>query len=100
MRDAGLLKKRHKKKDKSYVKYRVVIPEGPRIKSESLDFIRDLLGHSSVQTTEIYAKVSSARQRRAIEAASKEIVPEEDALWENSTSIKDWLKGLCAHKVM
>jgi hypothetical protein len=43
---------------------------------------------------------SSARQRRAIEAASKEIVPEEDALWENSASIKDWLKGLSAHKVM
>lgn len=65
-----------------------------------LIIIRDLLGHSSVQTTEIYAKVSSAKQRRAIEAASKEIVPVEDALWENSNSIKDWLKGLSAHKVM
>ncbi len=65
-----------------------------------LIIIRDLLGHSSVQTTEIYAKVSAARQRRAIEAASKEIVPEEDALWENSASIKNWLKGLSAHKVM
>ncbi len=29
MRDAGLLKERHKKRDKSYVKYWVVIPEGP-----------------------------------------------------------------------
>jgi len=29
MRDAGLLKERHKKQDKSFVKYRVVIPEGP-----------------------------------------------------------------------
>lgn len=29
MRDAGLLKERHKKRDKSFVKYRVVIPEGP-----------------------------------------------------------------------
>jgi site-specific recombinase XerD len=65
-----------------------------------LIIIRDLLGHSSVQTTEIYAKASSARQRRAIEAASREIVPEESALWENSVSIKDWLKGLSAHKVM
>jgi site-specific recombinase XerD len=65
-----------------------------------LIIIRDLLGHSSVQTTEIYAKVSSAKRRRAIEATSKEVVPEENALWENSTSIKDWLKGLSAHKVM
>lgn len=75
-------------------------PKKSRIKFKLSDFIRDLLGHSSVQTTEIYAKVSSARQRRAIEAASKEIVSEEDALWENSTSIKDWLMGLSAHKVM
>lgn len=37
--------------------------------------IRDLLGHSSVQTTEIYARVSSIRRRVAIEAAGKEIVP-------------------------
>ena len=29
MKDAGLLKDRHKKKDKSYVKYRIVIPESP-----------------------------------------------------------------------
>jgi integrase/recombinase XerD len=65
-----------------------------------LIIIRDLLGHSSVQTTEIYAKVSSSKRRLAIEAASKEIVPEENALWENNTSIKDWLKGLSAHKVM
>ncbi len=29
MRESGLLKERHKKKDKSFVKYRIVIPEGP-----------------------------------------------------------------------
>lgn len=65
-----------------------------------LIIIRDLLGHSSVQTTEIYAKVSAAKSRIAIEAASKELVPEEDALWESCSNIKDWIKGLSIHKVM
>lgn len=62
--------------------------------------IRDLLGHSSVQTTEIYAKMSAAKRRSAIEAASKEIVPKEDALWETGSNIKEWLKGLTHNKIM
>jgi site-specific recombinase XerD len=62
--------------------------------------IRDLLGHSSVQTTEIYAKMSAAKSRSAIEAASKEIVSKEDAIWETSSNIKDWLKGMTQRKIM
>lgn len=62
--------------------------------------IRDLLGHSSVQTTEIYARVSSTRRRNAIEAASKEIVPQEEPLWETNTSIKNWLKSLTDVNIM
>ena len=34
-------------------------------------------------------------KREAIEAASKELVPKEDALWENNTSLKEWLKEFC-----
>ena len=62
--------------------------------------IRDLLGHSSVQTTEVYAKMSAAKARSAIEAASKEIVPKEDALWETNYNIKEWLKGMTQKKNM
>lgn len=62
--------------------------------------IRDLLGHASVQTTEIYAKISAEKRRAAIEAASKEIVPMEDALWENSTSLKEWLRGITNKKLI
>jgi len=62
--------------------------------------IRDLLGHSSVQTTEIYAKMSAAKSRSAIEAASKEIVPKEEALWETSYNIKEWLRGMNLIRVM
>jgi site-specific recombinase XerD len=57
-----------------------------------LIYIRDLLGHVSVTTTEIYAKADAARKREAIEAASKEIVPTESAQWEKNNKLKDWLK--------
>jgi len=60
-----------------------------------LIYIRDLLGHVSITTTEIYAKTDSKLKREAIEAASKEIVPSQEASWENDTSLKDWLKDIC-----
>jgi len=57
-----------------------------------LIYIRDLLGHTSVTSTEVYAKADAAKKREAIEAASKEIVPSEDAQWEQNSKLKDWLK--------
>ena len=56
-----------------------------------LIYIRDLLGHVSIEATEVYARANSQRKRMAIEAASKEIVPTEKALWENNTGLKNWL---------
>jgi integrase/recombinase XerD len=57
-----------------------------------LIYIRDLLGHVSVKTTEVYAKADARRKREAIEAASREIVPPEEAKWETNTDLKQWLK--------
>lgn len=57
-----------------------------------LIYIRDLLGHVSVKTTEVYAKAQSARKREAIEAVSKDLVGKEEAKWDNDTHLKDWLK--------
>ena len=58
-----------------------------------LIYIRDLLGHVSVRTTEIYAKTDAKLKRAAIEAASKELVPPEDARWDNDEDLKSWLKN-------
>lgn len=58
-----------------------------------LIYIRDLFGHVSVKTTEVYAKADAAKKRAAIEAASKEIVPVEAPVWENDTKLKEWLKN-------
>lgn len=66
-----------------------------------LIYIRDLLGHSSVTSTEVYARTDAQLKRKAIEAASKEIVPEEDALWDNDSDLKEWLKNFNkAEKIM
>jgi len=58
-----------------------------------LIYIRDLLGHASVKTTEVYARADSMHKRQAIEAASKEIVPPMKAEWDNNSNLKDWLKS-------
>lgn len=58
-----------------------------------LMYIRDLLGHSSVTTTEIYARTDAKLKRKAIEAASKEILPVEEATWDTDANLKEWLKS-------
>lgn len=52
-------------------------------------YIRDLLGYSSVMTTEIYARTDANLKRKAIEAASKEILPKEEASWDTDTNLKE-----------
>ena len=58
-----------------------------------LIYIRDLLGHVSVKTTEMYIRTDALNKRQAIEAASKEIVPPEEAEWDNDSNLKDWLRN-------
>jgi len=40
----------------------------------------------------MYGKADVRRKREAIEAASKKIVPPEEAEWDNNTDLKQWLK--------
>lgn len=60
-----------------------------------LIYIRDVLGHASVTTTEIYAKVDAEQKRKALEGAyevpSQHIVPE----WEKDKGLMTWLSELC-----
>ena len=58
-----------------------------------LIYIRDMLGHVSVRSTEIYARTDAKLKREAIEAASREIVPPEEAVWGNDKGLKSWLKS-------
>jgi site-specific recombinase XerD len=60
-----------------------------------LIYIRDILGHASVTTTEIYAKTNPEVKRRPIEKAGEKIVGGEkpDFGEEKRQSILDWLKS-------
>ena len=62
-----------------------------------LIYIRDMLGHVSVRTTEMYARTDAKLKRDAIEAASREIVPPEEAVWDNNDDLKSWLKSFNRH---
>jgi site-specific recombinase XerD len=57
-------------------------------------YIRDFLGHASVQTTEIYAKSDSAAKRQALEQASRNIVPTTKFTTKKQNELLDWLKSL------
>ena len=57
-------------------------------------YIRDLLGHVSVQTTEVYARADSDAKRKALENASKNIVPDTKFPQTEKEELLDWLKNL------
>lgn len=57
-------------------------------------YIRDFLGHSSIQTTEIYAKADSESKRRALEQASQSLVPKSKFSNAKRSELMTWLKEL------
>lgn len=59
----------------------------------NLVYIRDILGHCSIQTTEIYARADSKQKREAIEKAYTEVVPKEQPKWKNNRNLLHWLKN-------
>ncbi len=62
----------------------------------NLVYIRDLLGHASIQTTEIYAKADSRFKREALEKASENFfnMDIKEASWDDDKELKTFLKGL------
>jgi len=59
-----------------------------------LIYIRDILGHVSVQTTEVYARVDSEMKRKALEKASLNIVNHDTPSWQKDRSLMNWLNDL------
>lgn len=57
-------------------------------------YIRDLLGHVSIQTTEVYAKADSEAKRKALASASKNILPVSKFSAPKKKELLDWLKNL------
>jgi hypothetical protein len=55
-----------------------------------------VLGHASIQTTEIYARADSKQKREALEKAYVDVIPEQDNTksWKQNKSLLTWLKEL------
>ena len=59
----------------------------------NLIYIRDLLGHASVTTTEIYSKANPEIKRKHIEEASGLIIDHDDYDDEKQEELLSWLKN-------
>jgi site-specific recombinase XerD len=60
----------------------------------NLIYIRDLLGHADVSTTEIYARADAETKRKAIENAYQPLTPDVLPDWALDTSLMSWLESL------
>jgi len=62
----------------------------------NLVYIRDLLGHVSVQTTDVYARADSRQKREAFEKAYVDLNPNvvKTKSWEKDGNLLEWLKSL------
>lgn len=58
----------------------------------NLVYIRDILGHSSVKVTEIYAKADSRQKREALEKAYVDVVSIDSTSWMVNEDLLEWLK--------
>lgn len=58
----------------------------------NLIHVRDILGHSDIKTTGIYASSSLAMKRKALEQVADSPVPDIPS-WQKSKDIMDWLKN-------
>lgn len=59
----------------------------------NLIYIRDLLGHTSITTTEIYARADSSMKRRALENAFVDVKPDQIPSWLVNDDLLEWLKS-------
>ena len=61
----------------------------------NLIYIRDLLGHVDVTTTEIYLRTNIDIKRKALEAVYVQIVKQDIPIWEEDTNLLSWLQDFC-----
>lgn len=59
-----------------------------------LPYIRDILGHVDLSTTEIYARASTEAKRKALETVYDDVVTADLAEWNQNPELLDWLASL------
>jgi site-specific recombinase XerD len=61
----------------------------------NLIYIRDLLGHADISTTEIYARADTETKRQAIENAYQSLTPDPLPDWTADQGLIQWLDQTC-----
>jgi site-specific recombinase XerD len=61
----------------------------------NLIYIRDLLGHVNVTTTEIYLRANTETKRKALESVYVEVVTQDIPVWDEDTDLLNWLQDFC-----
>jgi len=61
----------------------------------NLIYIRDLLGHVNVTTTEIYMRANTETKRKALESVYMEVVTQDIPVWYEDTDLLNWLQEFC-----
>jgi len=61
----------------------------------NLIYIRDLLGHVSVTTTEIYLKANTEIKRKALESSFMDVITQDTPVWDEDTDLLKWLQEFC-----
>ncbi len=59
-----------------------------------LPYIRDILGHVDLSTTEIYARASTEAKRKALQAVYDNVVTTDLAEWNQNPELLSWLASL------
>jgi len=60
----------------------------------NLVLIRDVLGHASIQTTEMYARIDMETKRKTLESVYPDITPENLPDWNQDKNLLDFLENL------
>ena len=63
----------------------------------NLIYIRDLLGHSEIKTTEIYARADTSLKRQALEKASPVNQQIQYPAWTDDDDLMSWLNSFGKH---
>jgi len=61
----------------------------------NLIYIRDLLGHTDIRTTEVYARADTEMKRQALEKLQQDVTPTAESSWQEDSELLDWLQNLC-----
>jgi site-specific recombinase XerD len=60
----------------------------------NLVYIRDLLGHVDITTTEVYARADTEMKRAALESVYQDLTPKTMPTWNNDEGLMAWLRNL------